>query len=195
MVTEKQILQSVTSITKYDSLLLQSAMVCCYIVRQLFNDKVRQLFSYKEWQVLLESVKSVFVNWTREMVSFELGKEIEKLVFRLVTSVGQRKILWVSMRNWTSDLQFPSSNAQSLSDRNSMVREIHYEVYIWHASCILPGSGCYWKVWWLLLQSVTNVITKCHKCYYKIWQVLPSATGFIIISWASADRWQTRWPG
>ena len=25
------------------------------------------------------------------MVSFELGKEIEKLVFRLVTSVGQRK--------------------------------------------------------------------------------------------------------
>ena len=26
------------------------------------------------------------------MVSFELGKEIEKDVFRLVTSVGQRKI-------------------------------------------------------------------------------------------------------
>ena len=41
--------------------------------------------------MLLESVKSVFVK--REMVSFELGKEIEKLVFRLVTSVGQRKIL------------------------------------------------------------------------------------------------------
>ena len=27
----------------------------------------------------------------REMVSFELGKEIKKDVFRLVTSVGQRK--------------------------------------------------------------------------------------------------------
>ena len=35
----------------------------------------------------------------REMVSFELGIEIQKDVFRLVTSVGQRKKLWVSMRN------------------------------------------------------------------------------------------------
>ena len=31
------------------------------------------------------------VNRIREMVSFELGKEIEKDVFRLVTSVGQIK--------------------------------------------------------------------------------------------------------
>ena len=33
----------------------------------------------------------LFVNRLREMVSFELGKEIEKDVFCLVTSVGQRK--------------------------------------------------------------------------------------------------------
>ena len=33
----------------------------------------------------------VFLNRIREMVSFELGKKIEKDVFRLVTSVGQRK--------------------------------------------------------------------------------------------------------
>ena len=31
------------------------------------------------------------VNRTREMVSFEFGKEMEKDVFRLVASVGQRK--------------------------------------------------------------------------------------------------------
>ena len=40
----------------------------------------------------ISNVDSVmFVNRLREMVSFELGKEIEKDVFRLVTSVGQRK--------------------------------------------------------------------------------------------------------
>ena len=40
----------------------------------------------------ISNVDSVmFVNRIREMVSFELGKEIEKDVFRLVTSVGQRK--------------------------------------------------------------------------------------------------------
>ena len=33
----------------------------------------------------------IFVNTVREMVSFELGKEIDKDVFRLVMSVAQRK--------------------------------------------------------------------------------------------------------
>ena len=35
----------------------------------------------------------MFVNGIKEMASFELGKEIEKGVFRRVTSVGLRKIL------------------------------------------------------------------------------------------------------
>ena len=40
----------------------------------------------------ISDVDSVmFVNRVREMVSFELGKEIEKDNFRFVTSVGQRK--------------------------------------------------------------------------------------------------------
>ena len=34
----------------------------------------------------------MFVDGVREMVSFELGKEIEKDLFCLFTSVGQRKI-------------------------------------------------------------------------------------------------------
>ena len=33
----------------------------------------------------------IFVNTIREMVSFELGKELDKDVFRLVMSVAQRK--------------------------------------------------------------------------------------------------------
>ena len=41
----------------------------------------------------ISNVDSVmFVNRTREMVSFELGKEIEKDVFRLVTSVGREEV-------------------------------------------------------------------------------------------------------
>ena len=34
---------------------------------------------------------NLFVYRIREMVSFELGKKIEKDVFRLVTRLGQRK--------------------------------------------------------------------------------------------------------
>ena len=35
--------------------------------------------------------RNLFVNVIREMISFELGKEVEKDVFRLVTRLGQRK--------------------------------------------------------------------------------------------------------
>ena len=42
--------------------------------------------------VRISNVDSVmFIDRLREMVSFVLGKEIEKDAFRLVTSVGQRK--------------------------------------------------------------------------------------------------------
>ena len=47
-------------------------------------------FSTRQKLKLFTFVKSIEI---REMVSFELGKEIEKDVFRLVTSVGQEKIL------------------------------------------------------------------------------------------------------
>ena len=49
--------------------------------------------------------KNCFVNRLRKMVSFELGKEMQKGDFRLVTSVWQKKKFWVPMGNWTSDLQ------------------------------------------------------------------------------------------
>ena len=42
-------------------------------------------------QCTLSAVKGIFENRIRDMVSFELGREIEKDVFRLVISAGQRK--------------------------------------------------------------------------------------------------------
>ena len=57
----------------------------------------------------VDSVK--FVNRIIEMVSFELGKEIEKDVFCLVT--GTKKF-WVPGRNQTSDLRIPRSDALAL---------------------------------------------------------------------------------
>ena len=53
------------------------------------------------------------------MVSFKIGKEKEKGVFRLVTIVGQRKKF--PMRNRTSNLRIPRSDALPLSYRDSMV--------------------------------------------------------------------------
>ena len=62
------------------------------------------------------------------MVSFKIGKEKEKGVFRLVTIVGQRKKF--PMRNRTSNLRIPRSDALPLSYRDSMVSNSLYEAHI-----------------------------------------------------------------
>ena len=64
----------------------------------------------------------------REMISFELGKEIVKYVFNLVTSVGQRKKFWGLMRNRTSDLRIPRSDVLSVSHIDSTMSEVYQEV-------------------------------------------------------------------
>ena len=72
------------------------------------------------------------------MVSFELGKEIEKDVFRPVTSVGQRKNSESGMRNRTSHLRIPRLDALPLSHEDSMVSDIYYEV---HMTRVLHTAG------------------------------------------------------
>ena len=47
----------------------------------------------------------------REMVSFELGKEIERDVMSSCHERGTKKKFWVPMRNRTSDLRIPRSDA------------------------------------------------------------------------------------
>ena len=62
------------------------------------------------------------------MVCFELGEEIKKDVFfRLVTSVGQKNF-WVPVRNRTSDLRIPCSDALPPGHRDSTVNEVYYKV-------------------------------------------------------------------
>ena len=53
----------------------------------------------------------------REMVSFELGKDIKKDVFRLVTVVGQRKNTESGIRNRTSNLRIPRPDVLPLSHK------------------------------------------------------------------------------
>ena len=63
---------------------------------------------------------------TREMISFELGKEIVKYVFNLVTSVGQKKILRPheesNLRPSDSALRCSISEPQRLYDERGLSR-------------------------------------------------------------------------
>ena len=62
------------------------------------------------------------------MVSFKLGKEIDKDIF---WSCRERKTNEkVPMRNRTSNLRIPLSNALPLNRRDSTVNEVYYEVHL-----------------------------------------------------------------
>ena len=78
----------------------------------------------------ISNVDSImFVNRIREIVSFELSKETEKDVFCLSMNVGQGKN---SESPW--GIQILCSDALLLSQRDSMVSEVYYEV---HMTCVL----------------------------------------------------------
>ena len=63
------------------------------------------------------------------MVSFELGKEIERDVFSSCHERGAKKKSRVPMRNRTSELRIPRSDALPLSHRDSTVSEVYYKVH------------------------------------------------------------------
>ena len=81
------------------------------------------------------------LNRIRKMISSEPGKEIEKVVISSCHERGTKKTFWVPIRNWTSDLRIPCSDALPQSRRDSMVSKAYYKVHIWHASCILLRSA------------------------------------------------------
>ena len=66
------------------------------------------------------------------MVSFELGKEIKKDVFSVLSQAWDKER--IPVRNRTSDLRIPRSDAPPLSHRDSTVNEVYYEV---HMTCVL----------------------------------------------------------
>ena len=55
----------------------------------LHTAKINNVNSISIMYVIMFSI--MFINRIRDMISFELCKEIEKDVIRLITSVGQRK--------------------------------------------------------------------------------------------------------
>ena len=71
------------------------------------------------------------------MVSFEIGKEIEKNVLSRYKH-GTKKKFWVLMRNQTSELWIPLSDAPPLSHRDSIVSEVYYEEVYYEVPTSIP---------------------------------------------------------
>ena len=70
----------------------------------------------------------------------EPGKDIEKVVISSCHERGTKKTFRVPIRNRTSDLRIPCSDALPLSHRDSTVSKAYYKVHIWHMSSILLRS-------------------------------------------------------
>ena len=68
------------------------------------QNKTKKNTAFKPWFLRVWAANSfkilIFIQLIllkRKMVNFELGENIEKVFFRLVTSVGQSKKIWVLM--------------------------------------------------------------------------------------------------
>ena len=64
------------------------------------------------------------------MVSFELGKEIERDVMSSCHERGTKKKFLVPMKNRTSDLRIPRSDALTTKPERLTVSEVYYEVHM-----------------------------------------------------------------
>ena len=86
-----------------------------------------------------QEIKKLHVNGIRESVSFYLGKEIQKDVCRLVTSVGYRKN---SESPWGNEPQTFGFRAPMFYhwETDSTVNEVYYEV---HMTCVLHTVHTY----------------------------------------------------
>ena len=88
--------------------------------RSLCREKIKVTSGYESRYELKRSANT----WTRspvavtnKMLSFELGKEIKERYFSSCHEHRTKKKIWVLMRNQTSDLWIPRSDALPLSHR------------------------------------------------------------------------------
>ena len=90
-----------------------------------------------------QEIKKLHVNRIRERVSFNFGKEIQKDVCRLVTSVGYRKN---SESPWGNEPQTFGFRAPMFYhwETDSTVNEVYYEV---HMTCVLHTVHTYYMTW------------------------------------------------
>ena len=71
------------------------------------------------------------LNRTRGMVSFALGKIIERVIFSFSHERGTKQKFRAPMGNWTSNLPISALRCFTMSHRDSTVSESS----LWHASC------------------------------------------------------------
>ena len=91
-------------------------------------------------------------------------------LFRLVTSFGQREKFRLPIRNQTSDLWIPRSDAVPLSFRELCGVRGHFWIHTWHAFCILLGpamsKASFCENWLVTHESPTSVLSTGLKSLY-----------------------------
>ena len=114
-------------------------------------------------------------------LTVQTARNVEKDVFRLVTTVRQRKNS-IPPRSRTSDLRILRSYALPLSHRDSMVGKAYNKVHARHVSCILLRSAISMASWGSIILGDSEYFlshardnTKKHLSLFLNWaQKLPS---------------------
>ena len=102
------------------------------------NDANIQLsWPYEQYEFDIIRIKKWLVYFQKR----ERNRSVEKDFCSSCHERGTEKKFWVPMRNRTSEIRIPRSDALPLSHRESTVSERFITKFVWHASYILLGSA------------------------------------------------------
>ena len=123
----------------------------------------------------------------REMISFELGKEIEKdVLFVLSRAWDKGKKFRVPMWNRTSNLRIPRSDAPPL---NCETRKVHYEVHmtrVLHTAMLLITTSFSSGVSYRSAGFTFRFVSARDRWYQIRWDAMlniPNCVSHELISW------------
>ena len=114
---------------------------CIVVKRHVFLNFSRRFLEY----VILMQTQSAWLKPVLQISITDINFMFQQLstwerCFSSCHEHGTKKKFWVPMRNQTSDLQIPCSNALSLSHRDYSEGGLLWSS-VWHTSCTLLGSA------------------------------------------------------
>ena len=126
----------------------------------------------------------------REMISFELGKEIENdVLFVLSRTWDKGKKFWVPMWNRTSDLRIPRSDAPPLNCETPRRSKVHYEVHmtrVLHTAMLLITTSFSSGVSYRSAGFTFRFVSARDRWYQIRWDAMlniPNCVSHELISW------------
>ena len=121
-------------LTRFSGMMMHCSKTSCFLELQQTLPWIHHTQTQSAWLKPVLQISITDINFMFQQLS------TWERCFSSCHEHGTKKKFWVPMRNQTSDLQIPCSNALSLSHRDYSEGGLLWSS-VWHTSCTLLGSN------------------------------------------------------